>query len=340
MSGMLVLGPPCARAQNPTGDSNGPPLVNQAGYSLGEVKRFTVPGAADGTAFRIRRHLHHLMEKLSSRLAYQFFIGVRGGTDLARYDPTKVAGGGPSRDGGYTLETPFEVLPYASNPALFDRWTDELAPADTPDLVDLTLWHAAFAYQHVGHNRPTGTRSYHIGYEGRPMQTYDYQNHLDQLAAIAGAYRPFLHRYLDEATYRKNLATCRERWEAHDRHKGVRHWVKSDKRIDAGWQEFNETGNARGQAVFRNLVMHLAERGEADGRPERYLRYAQDATRDVVRTVTETGANTGRFTAALHVAHAGAGAGETTVVAQLGDKVEISYGYLGFQNAATLTVGR
>jgi len=100
------------------------PFVNQAGYSLGEAKRFTCPGAADGTSFRIvrgrggvvvfrgvvRGHVgdfsafdprsstedylvdvdgfehsvpfwiaDHLLERLSSRLAYQFFIDVRGG---------------------------------------------------------------------------------------------------------------------------------------------------------------------------------------------------------------------------------------------------------------------
>ena len=31
------------------------PFVNQAGYNLGEAKRFTCPGAADGTPFRIER---------------------------------------------------------------------------------------------------------------------------------------------------------------------------------------------------------------------------------------------------------------------------------------------
>src|SRR3954465_2831392 len=101
----------------------GRPFVNQAGYNLGESKRFTVPGAADGTMFYVREATSkesvfegkiksysglftdfnpqgsrleyyidvpghgqsvpfwiadHLMEKLSSRLAYEFFIDVRG----------------------------------------------------------------------------------------------------------------------------------------------------------------------------------------------------------------------------------------------------------------------
>ena len=147
------------------------PIVNQAGYNLGEAKRFTCPGATDGTPFRIVRSragevvfrgeirgyvgdfsafepasstedyvvqvdgfepstpfwiADHLMERLSSRLAYQFFIDVRGGF-TPRLSPANVTGGGPSRDGGgQGLEATFEGLLYASNPALFDRWTGEL----------------------------------------------------------------------------------------------------------------------------------------------------------------------------------------------------------------------
>src|SRR5690606_9421115 len=41
-------------------------------------------------------------------------------------------------------------------------------------------------------------------------------------------------------------------------------------------------GNAYGQSVFRNLFMYLAERHEPDGEPEKYLRWAQAAARDVV----------------------------------------------------------
>lgn len=133
----------------------GPPIVNQSGYNLDEAKRFTVPGADDGTSFQIYRYqppelgrvqpgvgsevlfsgtiqdevgyftdfnpvssqdqyvigveghgqsdpfwiADHLMEKLSSRLAYQFFIDVRGSTD-PQASPARITGGGPSRDGG------------------------------------------------------------------------------------------------------------------------------------------------------------------------------------------------------------------------------------------------
>jgi hypothetical protein len=320
-------------------DRVGPVLVNQAGYNLGEAKRFTVPGARDGTPFRIRRltapapgelrgtpgevvyegtvkdysgyftdfdprSVHdeyvvevdghgdshpfwigdHLMERLSARLAYQFFIDVRGGTDVQRFDPRQVAGGGPSRDGGaYTLETVFQTLLYSSNPALFDRWTDELAPSSVPDLIALTLWHADFAHRFVDFNGPTGHRPYHLGYEGESLQSYDYQNTLDQLAAVVGSYHAFLHRYMDEATYREYRQLCLERWKEYDRHRVVRHWVKSEKWIDEGWQEFNEMGNAYGQSVFRNLFMYLAERDEPDGRPDEFLRYAQDAAADMVQ---------------------------------------------------------
>ena len=119
----------------------------------------------------------HLMEKVSSKLAYEFFIDVRGGNNPYVL-PSNITGGGPSRDGGgETLEPLFEGLLYASNPALFNRWTkglryygdimypvyfpDEDAP-DTdlkeysernfakkramPDLVKLLLWHTQFAY--------------------------------------------------------------------------------------------------------------------------------------------------------------------------------------------------
>jgi len=63
------------------------------------------------------------MEKLSSKLAYDFFVDVRGYADLDKYDMARIYGGGPSRDGGaYGLETVFEILQYASNPALYDNW--------------------------------------------------------------------------------------------------------------------------------------------------------------------------------------------------------------------------
>jgi hypothetical protein len=146
-------------------------FVNQGGYNRGEGKRFTCPGASDGTAFHIRAdgqertcysgEIHqnagdftafdpssgpqryvvqvegfepsspfviadHIMERISSRLAYQFFIDCRGGLD-SRLSPANVTGGGPCRDGGgQTLEATFEGLLYTSNPALLDGWFEEL----------------------------------------------------------------------------------------------------------------------------------------------------------------------------------------------------------------------
>lgn len=211
----------------------GKPFVNQAGYNLGEAKRFTVPGAANGTPFSVFETgktnavftgkvsgeagdftafnpvgsaaeyvvevpghgrsvpfwvADHLMEKISSRLAYQFFIDVRGGHG-PNVSPANITGGGPSRDGGgQGLEATFEGLLYASNPALFDRWTKELRkvsmgyvyavvpPDDSepdsdhgevretayaayrqfPDLIKLLLWHAEFARNHVDYTGKAG----------------------------------------------------------------------------------------------------------------------------------------------------------------------------------------
>jgi hypothetical protein len=228
----------------------------------------------------------HLFEGLATRLAYQHFIDVRGGEDPS-VSPARITGGGPSRDGGgQTLEALFEILLYASNPALFDRWTEELEPKDTPDLVNLILWHAAFAFNNLHYTGTAGgyeTWVRDFGYQGKPRQSFDHQNLLDQLAAVVGAYHPFLHRYLDEDTYRKYLFAARQLWETFDRHKEVRYWVNSQKWIDEGFREFSEQGNAYGQAVFRNLFIYLAEREEEDGRPEKYLTYAQDAARDIVQ---------------------------------------------------------
>lgn len=233
--GIIVLaGCWAATAQpKPVITLKGKPFVNQAGYNLGEAKRFTVPGAPDGTAFVIREagsrkvvyqgkvkdyggvftdfnpakagqeySIHvtghgesvpfwiadHLLEKVSSRLAYQFFIDVRGGFNTS-LSPANVTGGGPSRDGGgQGLEATFEGLLYASNPALFDRWNRELRlrygsimypvipPPDNtadsdqgeyyekenaewrkmPDLIKLLLWHAEFAYKNIGYNGKAG----------------------------------------------------------------------------------------------------------------------------------------------------------------------------------------
>jgi hypothetical protein len=230
----------------------GKPFVNQAGYNLGETKRFTVPGAPNGTLFEIREvggkktiysgkvkdyvgtftdfnpvgstseyiisvpgHgesvpfwvADHLMEKVSSRLAYQFFIDVRGGHQTT-LSPANVTGGGPSRDGGgQGLEATFEGLFYASNPALFDRWQRELryygnvnkmypvipppdgdsdsdngeynerkfaAERQRPDLIKLLLWHAEFAYNNRAYNGPAGG-----GYEDwlsyKKIRTFGYK---------------------------------------------------------------------------------------------------------------------------------------------------------------------
>lgn len=161
----------------------------------------------------------HLMEKLASRLAYQFFIDVRGGMSSYLL-PSAVTGGGPSRDGGgQTLEATFEGLYYASNPALFDRWTKELRlydkgspsgnplaamyaiipPDDNepesdhkeynernhaawrqmPDLIKLLLWHAEFAYHNRDYNGKAGG-----AYEDWPsyegIRTFGYQNQPQQ----------------------------------------------------------------------------------------------------------------------------------------------------------------
>lgn len=315
----------------------GAPLVNQAGYNTGEAKRLTVPGAPDGTSFKLLRvktsagstinandavytgtiknyvgdftsfnptadtneyvvevegHgrsvpfqiADHLMERLASRLAYQFFIDVRGSTDPQDWKEAQTAGGGPSRDGGaYTLEAVYETLFYASNPALFDRWMDEMEPRDSPDLIDLILWHGRFAYEHVDYNGVTGHRPYLIGYRGQKLQTYDYQNTLDYLAAVCASYHLFLKPRLDAATYQKYRQSCLDRWEQYERDREVRFWVKSDKWIDVGWTEFNEMGNAFGQGLLRNLFLYLAERNEPAGQPEKFLKYAQNCAEDIIK---------------------------------------------------------
>ena len=304
------------------------PMVNQAGYNLGESKRFVCYGARDKTKFRIVKHhgsevlfegeilnnegwftlfnpvsagdeyvvevdghgrsvpfwiADHLMEKVSSKLAYDFFVDVRGYEDLNKYDMTKVYGGGPSRDGGaYGLESVFEVLQYAANPALYDNWKTELGDKNVPDLIDLILWHAAFAYKYVDYNGMTANRHGSLGYEGEPRMNYDYWNTLDQLAAVCAAYHTFLKPYLSEETYRKYRKACLDNWEKYDRHKVVRYWTYSTKWVDQGFQEFNEMGNAFGQSVFSNLNMYLCEKNEKDGQPEKFLKYAQESARDII----------------------------------------------------------
>jgi hypothetical protein len=312
------------------GDLTSPPIVNQAGYNLGEAKRFVCYGAPDGTSFEILPAdgagktlfkgkvqdfagdftafnpqaatgefivrvpgygdskpfwvADHLMEKLSTQLAYQFFIDVRGSEDPVYSNEKNVAGGGPSRDGGaYTLEAVYEILLYASNPALFDRWHEDFKDPEVPDLIKLILWHAEFAYQHRDYNGPTAHRPYDIGHPGEVLQTYDYQNTLDQLAAVCAAYHSFLKPYLDEEKYQRYRQACLQQWEAYERDRVVRYWVKSSKWIDIGWQEFNEMGNVFGQAVFRNLFMYLAEKNEPDGQPEKFLAYAREAAQDMIQ---------------------------------------------------------
>lgn len=279
-----------------------------------------VKGNGRSVPFRVDPYL---MQNLSSRLAYQFFIDVRGGfkTDLS---PANVTGGGPSRDGGGSvLEATFEGLLYASNPALFDRWTNELKyyngkrmwadfppeeidnystyvitqdstvkdPGQTPDLIKLLLWHAEFAYKHLAYNELAGGgfnnwKSYNkirmFGYEGDTLQSFDYQNMLDQLAAVCAYYHLFLKPYLDEATYLKYRQACLENWELYDRDKEVRYWVRSFKWIDKGYREFNEQGNAFGQGLLRNMFMYIGELHEEEGDPERFLDYAVKCAEDIV----------------------------------------------------------
>lgn len=248
----------------------------------GSKKEYVIRVEGHGVShpFRIA---DHLMESLSSRLAYQFFIDVRGSEDPVYTDEPNIAGGGPSRDGGaYTLETVFEVLLYASNPSLFRRWTDDFPEKEVPDLIRLILWHAEFAYHHRDYNGPTGHRPYTVGYPGSEPQTYDYQNTLDHLAAVCAARHSFLKPYLDEARYRHYRQACLEKWEAYDRDKVVRHYIRSNKWVDKGWQEFSEMGNVFGQAVFRNLFMYLCEKEEEDGNPEKFLDYARAAAGDII----------------------------------------------------------
>ncbi len=304
------------------------PYVNQAGYNLGESKRFVCYGAPNNTPFKIvvaktnetvfkgtmlnnegwftnfnpisagdeyvvevkGRGISvpfwiadHLMEKISSKLAYDFFADVRGFDDLDKYDMSKVYGGGPSRDGGaYGLETVFEVLQYASNPALYDNWKTELGDKNVPDLIDLILWHAEFAYKYVAYNGPTSYRHGTLGYEGQPRMNYDYWNTLDQLAAVCAAYHSFLKPYLSEEKYQKYRKVCLDNWEKYDRHKVVRYWTYSEKWVDAGFQEFNEMGNAYGQSVFSNLFMYLCEKNERGGHPEKFLQYAKTSAQDII----------------------------------------------------------
>ncbi|WP_190277631.1 hypothetical protein [Adhaeribacter rhizoryzae] len=226
----------------------------------------------------------HLLEKLSSKLAYQFFIDVRGSEDPVHSNEANVYSGGPSRDAGaYGLEAVFETLLYASNPALFDRWTEEMGNKKTADLIDLILWHAEFAYHHVDYNGPVAKRHGTLGYKGQPRMQYDYWNTLDQLAPVLAAYHSFLKPHLSQEKYQQYRKVCLEKWTAYDRHKVVRYWTESDKWVDIGFQEFNEMGNAFGQSVFSNLFMYLSEQQEPDGKPEQFLKWAQESATDIIQ---------------------------------------------------------
>jgi len=304
------------------------PFVNQAGYNLGESKRFVCYGSKDGAPFKIvnTRSGHvvfegkmlnnqgwftelnpvtagdeyvveveghgksvpfwiadHLMEKVSSKLAYDFFADVRGNADLEKYDMSTIYGGGPSRDGGaYGLEAVFEVLQFASNPSLFENWKTELGDKNVADLIDLILWHAEFAYKYFDYNGQTGYRHGTLGYEGHPRMNYDYWNTLDQLATVCAAYHSFLKPYLSEEKYKKYRKVCLDNWEKYDRHKVVRFWTYSSKWVDQGFQEFNEMGNAFGQSVFSNLFMYLSEKNEKDGQSGKFLKYAQESVQDIL----------------------------------------------------------
>ena len=241
----------------------------------------SIKGREPSVPFRIA---NHLIEGISSKLAYDFFVDVRGSEDPVHSNETKVYGGGPSRDqGAYGLETAFETLFYASNPALFDRWTTELGNKKTADLIDLIVWHGKFAYHHIEYNGPVADRHGTLGYEGKPRMNYDYWNTLDQLAAVCAGYHSFLKPYLPRVTYLNYRDECRKRWQAYDRHKMVRHWTLSTKWVDEGFQEFNEMGNAYGQSVFSNLFMYLSEKEEADGKPDQYLRWAQEGAEDIIK---------------------------------------------------------
>ncbi len=225
----------------------------------------------------------HLLEKAATKLGYDFFVDVRGFTNLDTYDMSKVYSGGPSRDGGaFGLETTFEVLQYASNPALFDNWTTELGDKKVPDLIELILWHAEFAYKFHDYNGPVKNRHGTLGYRGESRMNYDYWNTLDHLAAVCAAYHSFLKPYLSEDKYKAYRKLCNEKWEAYDRHKVVRYWTYSRKWVDTGFQEFNEMGNAFGQSVFSNLFMYECEKHEKDGQPEKYLKWAKESAEDII----------------------------------------------------------
>lgn len=224
------------------------------------------------------------MATISTKLAYDFFMDVRGSTDPKNSNEAKVYSGGPSRDcGAYTLETIFETMFYASNPAVFDNWKKEMGNDKIPDLIALILWHAEFAYYHHAYNGPVATRHGWVGYEGKPKMQYDYWNTLDQLAAVCAAYHVFLKPYLSEERYQAYRKLCNEKWEEYERHKVLRYWTYSTKWVDPGYQEFNEMGHAFGQSIFSNLFMYITESHEKNGQPDKYMAYAKASAEDVIK---------------------------------------------------------
>ena len=240
-----------------------------------------VAGLKPSVPFRIKSFYQEIV---SSKMAYDFFIDVRGSTDPVHSNEAKVYGGGPSRDvGSYGLETVFETMFFASNPALFDNWKNEMGNGKVPDLIALILWHAEFAYNHHAFNGPIANRHGWLGYEGTPKMNYDYWNTLDQLAAVCAGYHSFLKPYLSEEKYKAYRKVCLEKWTAYERHKVVRYWTYSNKWVDLGYQEFSEMGNAYGQSVFSNLFMYLTEKNEKDGQPEKFLAWAKESVDDIVK---------------------------------------------------------
>lgn len=304
------------------------PLVNQAGYNLGEAKRFVCWGTPDGTPFaiintRTAKKVYegeivysqgwfsdfnpqttdefivevegkgksvpfaigdHLIVRLSSKIAYDFFVDSRGSEDPINSNEANVYGGGPTRDqGAYGLESVFESILYAANPALYDNWTNEMGDGKMADLISLILWHGEFAYHHRNFNSKVANRHGTLGYEGSARMEYDFWNTLDQLAPLCAAYHSFLKPYLSEEKYRLYRQACLDKWEEYDRHKIVRYWTYSTKWVDRGFQEFNEMGNVFGQSVFSNLFMYLCEKNEKEGNPQQFLRWAQESTEDIIR---------------------------------------------------------
>jgi hypothetical protein len=341
------------------------PFVNQLGYERGESKRFTLPGAEDGTRFvisssdsdavvyqgtiraevgrfddfepagagktyRIKVAGHPeshpfevgnaIMLRESSRLAYQFFVDARGGF-RPKVSPMAVTGGGPSRDGGgSTLETVYEGLLYASNPALFDRWNDELrysksslysvyfpereaasiiAPgvqrnplSDAPDLVKLLIWHSEWALNNIDYDGPSSRSSENTnqgfrnirmyGYDDNSLKEFDWENLADHLAAAHAFYRPFLSKWVKPEMHAQIRQAAIDRWEKYERDGEVRRWTRSYKWIDEGRLEFNEQGNAFGQGLMRNLFMYLGEKNHPGGEPERFAAYARQCAQDII----------------------------------------------------------